>query len=336
LRRDSSLFSTVNILARAFYALGDTKTPMKISLVCLAINFGATCALLPVARRRPGHRQHAHLVPQLGLLLFALRKKLGKLEMEPLRKILRPLALARFLPGWLPGRPGGCGKIPGPREPRAENWRGVCAGGDRGRNLLADGAALKIPAAKEMTAFALAKCGGIEAPFKLPPPPSSHCPRNRPLNFSASDSAAARFSAMANVVEPLPDMSAASAPFARKNSWNSDKHRKFFQRGRFERIVKTAGGGGKSPACKSEINFCARPAFPVQRGGKPRKILIGPWRGNAEAGMNQQKTPCRAARKIFQRLDFFAAPRGQRRFVLEKKGHVGTERRCQHKAFPKR
>src|SRR5487761_2364058 len=31
-------FSTVNILARAFFALGDTKTPMKISLACLALN----------------------------------------------------------------------------------------------------------------------------------------------------------------------------------------------------------------------------------------------------------------------------------------------------------
>src|ERR1017187_1044946 len=40
------MFSTVNILARAFFALGDTKTPMKISIVCLTVNFAATCALL--------------------------------------------------------------------------------------------------------------------------------------------------------------------------------------------------------------------------------------------------------------------------------------------------
>ena len=31
-------FSTVNVLVRSFYALGDTKTPMKISVVCLALN----------------------------------------------------------------------------------------------------------------------------------------------------------------------------------------------------------------------------------------------------------------------------------------------------------
>jgi len=31
-------FSMVNVLARAFYALGDTQTPMKISMVCLRLN----------------------------------------------------------------------------------------------------------------------------------------------------------------------------------------------------------------------------------------------------------------------------------------------------------
>ena len=42
---------------------------------------------------------------------------------------------------------------------------------------------------------------------------------NCDLNFSASDSAAETFFAMAKVVEPLPDMSATSAPFSRRNSW---------------------------------------------------------------------------------------------------------------------
>lgn len=41
---------------------------------------------------------------------------------------------------------------------------------------------------------------------------------NCDLNFSAKVSAAFRFSAMANVVEPLPDMSDTSAPFSRRNS----------------------------------------------------------------------------------------------------------------------
>src|SRR5208283_4655675 len=39
-------FSAVNILARAFYALGDTKTPMQISLVSLALNLVLATALV--------------------------------------------------------------------------------------------------------------------------------------------------------------------------------------------------------------------------------------------------------------------------------------------------
>src|SRR5207253_836138 len=39
-------FSMVNILARAFYALGDTKTPMKTSVFCLTLNAILTFALV--------------------------------------------------------------------------------------------------------------------------------------------------------------------------------------------------------------------------------------------------------------------------------------------------
>src|SRR5207344_2218440 len=39
-------FSVVNILARAFYALGDTMTPMKISTACLALNVVFTLWLI--------------------------------------------------------------------------------------------------------------------------------------------------------------------------------------------------------------------------------------------------------------------------------------------------
>ena len=53
------MFSAVNILARAFYALGDTKTPMKISLVCLTFNLVVAAALLsPLRAGRTRHRQH--------------------------------------------------------------------------------------------------------------------------------------------------------------------------------------------------------------------------------------------------------------------------------------
>ena len=93
-------FSTVNILARAFYALGDTKTPMKISLFCLTINFTAACILMkPLQEGGPGIANTFTSLINVGLLLFVLRKKLGKLEMQSLRETLRPLLLATILAG---------------------------------------------------------------------------------------------------------------------------------------------------------------------------------------------------------------------------------------------
>ncbi len=153
------MFSTVNILARAFFALGDTQTPMKISLVCLAINFAAACALLgPLREGGPGVANSVTSCLNAALLAFALRKKLGKLEMASLRKdlgLLVPLTLLAGFCAWE------CRQL-------WENTFGhatlalkigavfVPAGIAGGIYLLA---ALggKIPAAKEMTEFALAK-----------------------------------------------------------------------------------------------------------------------------------------------------------------------------------
>ena len=96
------MFSTVNILARAFYALGDTRTPMKISIFCLAVNFLASSVLIfPLHEGGPGIANTFTSALNAGLLLFALRKKLGKLEMESLRGTLRPIALAALFTGIL-------------------------------------------------------------------------------------------------------------------------------------------------------------------------------------------------------------------------------------------
>jgi putative peptidoglycan lipid II flippase len=154
-----AMFSTVNILARAFYALGDTKTPMKISIVCLTINFAVTCALLkPLREGGPGIVNTLTSCLNMGLLLFALRKKLGKLELESLRKNLPTLALMTIFAGLVAW----------------ESWRWwenslghsnlalkigavfVPAGVAGGIYLLM-ALAFKIPAAKEMTEFALAR-----------------------------------------------------------------------------------------------------------------------------------------------------------------------------------
>src|SRR6185436_6657698 len=44
-------FSLVNIFARAFYALGDTKTPMQVSIFCLGVNALLALALLGPLRQ---------------------------------------------------------------------------------------------------------------------------------------------------------------------------------------------------------------------------------------------------------------------------------------------
>ena len=93
-------FSAVNILARAFFALGDTKTPMKISLACLALNLLIAAALVvPLKQGGLGIANTVTSVCNAGLLLFALRKKLGRLEMAPLRAMSLPLATAGLLAG---------------------------------------------------------------------------------------------------------------------------------------------------------------------------------------------------------------------------------------------
>jgi putative peptidoglycan lipid II flippase len=95
-------FSTVNILARAFYALGDTKTPMQISLVSLALNLVLAAALVePLRQGGLGIANTTTSICNVWLLLFALRKKMGTLEMAPLRAILLPLTLAGALAGLL-------------------------------------------------------------------------------------------------------------------------------------------------------------------------------------------------------------------------------------------
>jgi putative peptidoglycan lipid II flippase len=93
-------FSTVNILVRAFFALGDTKTPMQISIVCLVLNLGL--AVLFIGPLRQGGLGIANTITSIGnasLLLYALRKKLGKLELEPLRRSFLWLVWAGLLAG---------------------------------------------------------------------------------------------------------------------------------------------------------------------------------------------------------------------------------------------
>ncbi len=89
-------FSATNILARAFYAVGDTRVPMQISVFCLATN-----AILSVIFALPLHAAGLGLantltaVANAGLLAYALRRKFPKLDYSKLgNDTVRMLAAA--------------------------------------------------------------------------------------------------------------------------------------------------------------------------------------------------------------------------------------------------
>ena len=88
-------YSLVNVLARAFFALGDTKTPMQISIVCLVVNL--ICSIALVQWFRQGGLGMANTVSSAlncTLLLYALRRKLKRLDLGQLLASLGALALA--------------------------------------------------------------------------------------------------------------------------------------------------------------------------------------------------------------------------------------------------
>ncbi len=93
-------FSMVNVVARAFYAVGDLKTPMKISIFCLAVN--ALLAIALVWHYREVGLGAANSITSainITLLLYALRKKLAKLELQNFVRQIPSLAGAAILAG---------------------------------------------------------------------------------------------------------------------------------------------------------------------------------------------------------------------------------------------
>jgi putative peptidoglycan lipid II flippase len=100
------LFSTANVLARAFYALGDTKTPMKISVFCLLLNLILTALLLLLFK--PGSKQGAlgiantlSALCNVALLSLALKRKLKHLGWAELRQQFAALGAAAVVAGAL-------------------------------------------------------------------------------------------------------------------------------------------------------------------------------------------------------------------------------------------
>lgn len=95
-------FSAVNIVARAFYALGDTTTPMRISVFCLSVNIIFAAAMLiglGLGAAGLGLANALTSFINLGLLLFGLRRKLARLDLAPLRDTLAASAGAAAVAG---------------------------------------------------------------------------------------------------------------------------------------------------------------------------------------------------------------------------------------------
>ena len=152
-------FSSVNILARAFFALGDTQTPMKISIACLVLNILMASALVvPLRQGGLGIANTVTSACNVGLLAFALRKKLGKLEMESLRGTFLPLAVAGLLAGLLAWFGWQFWENSLGHQTIALKIGAVFVpAGIAGLVYWLVAMAFKIPAAKEMTEFALAR-----------------------------------------------------------------------------------------------------------------------------------------------------------------------------------
>jgi peptidoglycan biosynthesis protein MviN/MurJ (putative lipid II flippase) len=94
----------------------------------------------------------------VGLLTFALRKKLGKLEMEPLRATFLPLAAAGVLAGLFAWAGWRFWENSLGHATLALKIGAVFApAGIAGLAYWLVAMAFKIPAAREMTEFALAK-----------------------------------------------------------------------------------------------------------------------------------------------------------------------------------
>ncbi len=78
-------FSAVNISARAFYALGDTMTPMRISAVCFALNLVVALWLVgPFQQGGLGVANTVSAFANIALLMYALRRKLRGLQLKEL------------------------------------------------------------------------------------------------------------------------------------------------------------------------------------------------------------------------------------------------------------
>ena len=93
-------FSLNSIYARAFYALGDTRTPMMVSVFCLAANLLFAFFTIPLLRQAGmGLANTLSALLNTALLVFALRRKQPKFTYDGIGTLLSTLLAAAGIAG---------------------------------------------------------------------------------------------------------------------------------------------------------------------------------------------------------------------------------------------
>ncbi|MBU1039224.1 murein biosynthesis integral membrane protein MurJ [Patescibacteria group bacterium] len=91
--------SLIPLVARAFYALPDTKTPVIASLASLLVNVSLLITLRPLGLTGIGLAYVAASLTNLCLLLWLLSRRLGSLGSQEIIAGLKPMMAAAFLAG---------------------------------------------------------------------------------------------------------------------------------------------------------------------------------------------------------------------------------------------
>lgn len=95
-------YSLVNILARAFYALGDTHTPMRISIFCLFLNlFLALWMIGPFRHVGLAAANSMSAWAQWGLLVYAFKRKMPNSDFKAVWRDLQKVAFLGICAGIL-------------------------------------------------------------------------------------------------------------------------------------------------------------------------------------------------------------------------------------------
>lgn len=86
-------YSVVNLLARAFFSLDDTRTPMRIATFCLAINLFLALWLVPMMKHMGlGLANTVSSTLNAGLLFYAIKRKMPQFDLVSLT-----LPIVRYL-----------------------------------------------------------------------------------------------------------------------------------------------------------------------------------------------------------------------------------------------